>query len=151
RCWTRRRGDQSLPDRAAAPCGRSLAPFQPGRCAGRRWQAGRGIDLLREMPRAISGPLGCALQRGAVVRTARAGEHGDQALQRREAVAETLTGTLGHTDRASEIMRVDEHRIEVEPWIEVSSVWAYPAGYSAGASPSLILAHGAGNDMRSPF
>jgi len=48
-------------------------------------------------------------------------------------------------------MRVDEHRIEVEPGIEVSSVWAYPAGYSAGASPSLILAHGAGNDMRSPF
>jgi hypothetical protein len=48
-------------------------------------------------------------------------------------------------------MRVDEHRIEVEPGIEVSSAWAYPTGFSAGRSPGLILAHGAGTDMRNPF
>lgn len=48
-------------------------------------------------------------------------------------------------------MRVDEHKIEVEPGIEVSSVWAYPEGFCAGKSPGLILAHGAGSDMRNPF
>jgi predicted alpha/beta-hydrolase family hydrolase len=47
-------------------------------------------------------------------------------------------------------MRVDEHKIEVEPGIEVSSVWAYPDGFSASSSV-LILAHGAGSDMRSPL
>jgi predicted alpha/beta-hydrolase family hydrolase len=48
-------------------------------------------------------------------------------------------------------VRVVEHKIEVEPGIEVSSVWAYPEQFSAGGSPLLILAHGAGSDMRSPF
>src|SRR5271169_6030221 len=48
-------------------------------------------------------------------------------------------------------MRVNEHKIEVEPGTEVSSVWAYPTGFSAGKSPGLILAPGAGTDMRNPF
>jgi uncharacterized protein len=48
-------------------------------------------------------------------------------------------------------MRLDEHRIEVEPGVEVSSVWAYPMQYAPGTSAGLILAHGAGTDMRSPF
>lgn len=48
-------------------------------------------------------------------------------------------------------MRVDERKIEVEPGIEVSSVWAFPTPFAAGTSPGLILAHGAGSDMRSPF
>jgi predicted alpha/beta-hydrolase family hydrolase len=48
-------------------------------------------------------------------------------------------------------MRVDEHKIEVEPGIEVSSVRAFPDGFSAGESPMLILAHGAGSDMHNPF
>ncbi len=48
-------------------------------------------------------------------------------------------------------MRVDEHRIEVEPGNEVSSAWAYPLRFSPGRSPGLILAHGAGTDMHNPF
>lgn len=48
-------------------------------------------------------------------------------------------------------MRVYEHKIEVEPGIEVSSAWAFPERFSAGKSPGLILAHGAGSDMRNPF
>jgi predicted alpha/beta-hydrolase family hydrolase len=48
-------------------------------------------------------------------------------------------------------MRVEERRIDVEPGVEVSSVWAYPMQYEPGTSAGLILAHGAGTDMRSPF
>lgn len=48
-------------------------------------------------------------------------------------------------------MHVYEHKIEVEPGIEVSSAWALPEGFSARKSPGLILAHGAGSDMRNPF
>src|SRR4051794_11073836 len=48
-------------------------------------------------------------------------------------------------------MRLDEQKIAVEPDIEVSSVWAYPDEFSASKSPALILAHGAGSDMRNAF
>lgn len=48
-------------------------------------------------------------------------------------------------------MRVHEREIEVEPGVEVASVWSFPPGFAAGVSPGLILAHGAGSDMRSPF
>jgi uncharacterized protein len=44
-------------------------------------------------------------------------------------------------------MRVERYKIEVEPGVEVSSIWALPHGFSAG----LILAHGAGNDMNNRF
>jgi len=39
----------------------------------------------------------------------------------------------------------------VDPGIEVSSVWAFPEDFSAGESPALILAHGAGSNMDHPF
>jgi predicted alpha/beta-hydrolase family hydrolase len=48
-------------------------------------------------------------------------------------------------------MRVDAHKIEVEPGIVVSSVWAFPSEFASGKSPGLILAHGAGTDMQNPF
>src|SRR5436853_7596712 len=48
-------------------------------------------------------------------------------------------------------MRIDEHRIEAEPGSAVSSLWAFPERFSAGATPALILAHGAGSDMHHPF
>jgi predicted alpha/beta-hydrolase family hydrolase len=48
-------------------------------------------------------------------------------------------------------MRVDEYPIELEPGVAMSSVWAFPEGFTAGQSPALILAHGAGADMRNPL
>lgn len=48
-------------------------------------------------------------------------------------------------------VRIEEHRVEVEPGIEVSSVWALPEGFAAAKTPVIILAHGAGSDMRSPL
>lgn len=44
-------------------------------------------------------------------------------------------------------MRVERYKIEVEPGVEISSVWALPDKFSAG----LILAHGAGTDMNNRF
>jgi predicted alpha/beta-hydrolase family hydrolase len=41
--------------------------------------------------------------------------------------------------------------IEVAPNVQISSVWAVPEGYSHGAGPAVVLAHGAGNDMHHPF
>lgn len=35
--------------------------------------------------------------------------------------------------------------------VQVSAVWAVPAGYRAGRDAALVLAHGAGSDMESPF
>jgi predicted alpha/beta-hydrolase family hydrolase len=46
---------------------------------------------------------------------------------------------------------MDGRKIEVEPGIEVSSVWAFPDGSSMGKTQGLILAHGAGADMDHPF
>lgn len=48
-------------------------------------------------------------------------------------------------------MRIERHKIEAEPGIEVSSIWAYPNEFSAGRAAGLILAHGAGTDMHNPF
>lgn len=48
-------------------------------------------------------------------------------------------------------MRVESHKVEVEPGIEVSAIWAVPNDFSAGRSAGLILAHGAGTDMHSPL
>jgi len=48
-------------------------------------------------------------------------------------------------------MRAYDHKIEVEPGVAISSVWAVPEEFAAGQSPGLILAHGAGSDMRHPF
>jgi predicted alpha/beta-hydrolase family hydrolase len=58
---------------------------------------------------------------------------------------------LWHTARVGQTVRVDEHKIELEPGVAVSSVWAFPEGFTAGKSPALILAHGAGTDMRNPL
>jgi hypothetical protein len=33
----------------------------------------------------------------------------------------------------------------------VGCVWGVPSGFQPGATPALVLAHGAGNDMASPF
>lgn len=57
---------------------------------------------------------------------------------------------MPHCPRGAD-MRMERHKIEVEPGIEVSSVWASPNEFSAGRSAALILAHGAGNDMHNPF
>ena len=46
---------------------------------------------------------------------------------------------------------MERRKIEVAPEIDVSSVWALPEGFSAGVSPALVLAHGAGSDMDHPF
>lgn len=48
-------------------------------------------------------------------------------------------------------MRIEDHRIEVEPGVEVSSVWALPEGFAEASTPVIILAHGAGSDMRNPL
>jgi len=47
--------------------------------------------------------------------------------------------------------QMDRRKIEVEPGIEVSSVWAFPRESPAAQAQVLILAHGAGNDMDHPF
>ncbi len=41
--------------------------------------------------------------------------------------------------------------MQVLPGTEVSSIWALPAGRAGAAETGLILAHGAGNDMRNPL
>ena len=46
---------------------------------------------------------------------------------------------------------MDRRKIEVEPGIEVASVWAFPKGAAARNAPTLILAHGAGSNMEHPF
>ena len=58
---------------------------------------------------------------------------------------------MWHTARVGLTVRVDERKIELEPGVAVSSVWAFPEGFIPGKSPALILAHGAGTDMRNPF
>ena len=47
-------------------------------------------------------------------------------------------------------MRILERTIDLGPHGRVSSLWALPPGVGAGAS-AVVLAHGAGNDMHSPF
>jgi uncharacterized protein len=48
-------------------------------------------------------------------------------------------------------MILDRRKIQIEPGVEISSVWALPEEFSAGKSPALILAHGAGSSMDHPF
>ncbi|MGA7800828.1 MAG: alpha/beta family hydrolase [Gammaproteobacteria bacterium] len=48
-------------------------------------------------------------------------------------------------------MKFLRRTVPVTPDIQVSAVWALPAGYRPGQDPALVLAHGAGNDMDSPF
>jgi predicted alpha/beta-hydrolase family hydrolase len=47
-------------------------------------------------------------------------------------------------------MRILERVIDLGPDGRVSSLWAMPPGYAAGGA-AVALAHGAGNDMHSPF
>lgn len=47
-------------------------------------------------------------------------------------------------------MRVLERPIAIDG-SSVSSVWAVPPGWRAGAGTAIVIAHGAGNDMRAPF
>jgi uncharacterized protein len=49
------------------------------------------------------------------------------------------------------LSNMDKRKIEVEPGIEVASVWSFPAGLAARECPTLILAHGAGSNMEHPF
>jgi hypothetical protein len=42
-------------------------------------------------------------------------------------------------------------RVEVEPGLTVSAAVTVPAGFAPGETPAVLLAHGAGNDMDSPF
>lgn len=46
-------------------------------------------------------------------------------------------------------MQVETRKIPVDETFSVSSVWAIPRDFDAEAA--LIIAHGAGNDMQSPF
>ena len=48
-------------------------------------------------------------------------------------------------------MQVLARKIDVCPQIYVSSLWAVPSDYDPARGTALILAHGAGNDMNSPF
>ncbi len=48
-------------------------------------------------------------------------------------------------------MQLENRKIQVDPAIEVSSVWAIPDAYPATGGSAIILAHGAGNDMEHPF
>jgi hypothetical protein len=48
-------------------------------------------------------------------------------------------------------MNITTRKIPIGPDAEVSSVWAAPDDYRPGRDDALILAHGAGNDMHSPF
>lgn len=48
-------------------------------------------------------------------------------------------------------METLQRKIEITPEIGVSSVWAVPDRYRAQPDTALIIAHGAGNDMRSAF
>jgi len=48
-------------------------------------------------------------------------------------------------------MQQEKRKIQVEPNIEVSSVWAIPDDYRGADGSAVILAHGAGNDMEHPF
>lgn len=48
-------------------------------------------------------------------------------------------------------MRTLKRKIRVDEDRTVSSVWTVPDGYQAQSGRAVILAHGAGNDMDSPF
>ena len=48
-------------------------------------------------------------------------------------------------------MHQEHRKIQVDPTLEVSSVWAIPDDYQAKDGTGIILAHGAGNDMSHPF
>ena len=48
-------------------------------------------------------------------------------------------------------MHQEHRKIQVDPTLEVSSVWAIPDDYQAKDGTCIILAHGAGNDMSHPF
>ena len=48
-------------------------------------------------------------------------------------------------------MQVRTRKVDVCPQIYVSSLWAVPSDYDPARGTALILAHGAGNDMNSPF
>lgn len=48
-------------------------------------------------------------------------------------------------------MKIMTRKIAVAPETDVSSVWAVSEQYEQGTHTGLILAHGAGNDMHSPF
>lgn len=48
-------------------------------------------------------------------------------------------------------MEVLARKIGIRSDIHVSSLWAVPPDYEPARGTSLILAHGAGNDMNSPF
>lgn len=48
-------------------------------------------------------------------------------------------------------MRTLNRKIRVDGKTSVSSIWSVPEGYDAARGSAVILAHGAGNDMRSPF
>ena len=45
--------------------------------------------------------------------------------------------------------REQMRRIEVEPGLEVSSDWRFPAGFRGGTA--VVLAHGAGGDLNNPL
>ena len=44
-------------------------------------------------------------------------------------------------------MRQEKRKIQVDPNVEVSSIWAIPDPYQGPEGSAIILAHGAGNDM----
>jgi predicted alpha/beta-hydrolase family hydrolase len=48
-------------------------------------------------------------------------------------------------------MTLERRTIVLADGQSVSAVVAYPAGFKAGTATAVILAHGAGNDMQSPF
>lgn len=48
-------------------------------------------------------------------------------------------------------MRTLRRKIRIDQDTTVSSSWKVPSGYRPGRDDALILAHGAGNDMTSPF
>jgi predicted alpha/beta-hydrolase family hydrolase len=48
-------------------------------------------------------------------------------------------------------MRTLRRKIRIDQDTTVSSIWKVPSGYRPGRDDAIILAHGAGNDMTSPF
>ena len=48
-------------------------------------------------------------------------------------------------------LHIETRTIGIDEDLEVSSEWALPERFGAGANSGLILAHGAGNDMHQPM
>ena len=48
-------------------------------------------------------------------------------------------------------MQIVRRPITVDDQTSVSSIWAVPDAFQAGATDAVVLAHGAGSDMHHPF